>query len=201
MLSKHLTAMPLETAFGMQPNPAFAAMHYETATASLFFGHHRSVTPMTPQDFPPEDDAIPILTLQQANDHAKDLWPSHTDDISPTKDETATANLPYVYGNSESWELYPEDSTYAELLENLISQCPTQPTPRPSTPQCTSAQPAPTAQSVPISPPETIASAKRARKQTKKRLVKEMRKSLVYFEDKFTEAKKSLEAYQTHYQH
>jgi hypothetical protein len=97
--------MPHETAFAaMQPNPAFAAMHYETVMARLLFGHHRSVTPKTPQDFYPEDEAIPILTLQQANDHANDLWGSQPDDISPTKDETATAtaNLPYGYGNSES---------------------------------------------------------------------------------------------------
>ncbi len=58
MLSKHLTAMPFETASSryeaMLPNPAFPVMHYETATASLllpqFYGHHKSVTPTTPQD-------------------------------------------------------------------------------------------------------------------------------------------------------
>jgi hypothetical protein len=63
-------------------------MHYETATASLFFGHHRTVTP-TPQNCHPEDEAIPILTLQQANDRANEIWGSQPDDTSPTKDETA----------------------------------------------------------------------------------------------------------------
>ncbi len=83
--------------------------------------------------------------------------------------------LPYGYGNSESWDHYPEvddytallkmrelypelytDSVYAELLEKLLPQPaprpqPAQPVPRPSAPQCTSAQSVLTAQPVPIS--------------------------------------------------
>jgi hypothetical protein len=36
--------------------------------------------------------------------------------------ETATANLPYGYGSSESWELYPEHAEYAALLEELLEK-------------------------------------------------------------------------------
>jgi hypothetical protein len=78
--------MPLETASSrfeaMQPNPAFPVMHYETATASLLYpqlyGHHRSVTPTTPQDLHPES-ILPILTLQEANDKANEIWSTQPD--------------------------------------------------------------------------------------------------------------------------